>query len=164
MCHTVVATRSFLKWTATRLNNLFNHDMPNDILQNTLSIVIFIWPYSTKNNIVWGRGMGAAFPLGRGKGAVIACVFAYIMHVHKYTVTWTCAATCGVNADNFYFYSQLLHFYSQSWNLCHGSLRLHFISLALDPSFLAWYCLHQHLPLNYVWVFSSCCLLWEPQS
>ena len=61
---------------------------------------------------------------------------------------------------HFYFYSQLLHFYSQSWNLCHGSLRLHFISLALDPSFLAWYCLHQHLPLNYVWVFSSCCFFY----
>ena len=58
--------------------------MPSDILQNTLSIVIFIWPYSTKNNIVWGRGVGAAFPLGRGKGAVIACVFAYVIHVHKY--------------------------------------------------------------------------------
>ena len=129
--------------------------MPSDILQNTLSIVIFIWPYSTKNNIVWGRSMGAAFPLGRGKGAVIACLFAYVIHVHKYCNMNLCSNMWNQCRCYFYFYSQLLHFYSQSWNLCHGSLRLHFISLASDPSFLAWYCLHQHLPLNYVWVFSS---------
>ncbi|CAH3184327.1 unnamed protein product, partial [Porites lobata] len=44
--------------------------------------------------------------------------------------------TCGINADPFLFYSQLLHFYSQSWNLCHGSLRLHFISFGFGSLIL----------------------------